>query len=203
MPSVIAVIVGSILSTILMRLMSKWKLPPYTAPFIISAWVVMAGILTLHIIPLRTAQLSAASNVEIIPAISKGIGQVMFQENTIAGIIIFIGILVCSRISALYALLGSSLGVVIAFACSFPLNMINIGLFGFNGVLCGIALSNRKWHYLFLAIAAIVVSTFITYGMMNFGIITLTSPFVMSTWLVLLLKNKIKLPFCRRFGEIS
>lgn len=201
--SVIAVFLGSILSVILMNVMTKWKIPPYTAPFIISAWVVIAIILTLHIMPLQAAQLPDASKLEIIPAISKGIGQVMFQENTITGIVIFIGILVCSRISALYALLGSLLGVIIALAFSFPLNMINVGLLGFNGVLCGIALSNRKWHYLFLAIAAIVTSVFITYEMMNFGIIPLTSPFVMSTWLVLLLKNKIKLPFCRRLGEIS
>ncbi len=203
MPSVIALFFGAILSSIIMNFMTKGKIPPYTAPFIISAWVVMAIILTLRIVPLRTTQLLTASKLEIIPAVSKGIGQVMFQENTITGIIIFIGILVCSRISALYALLGSLLGVIIALVFSFPLNMIDVGLFGFNGVLCGIALSNRKWHYLFLAIAAIVTSVFITYGMMNFGIIPLTSPFVMSTWLVLLLKNKIKLPFCRRLGEIS
>jgi urea transporter len=152
----------------------------------------MAIILTLHIIPLQSAQLPNAGNLEIIPALSRGIGQVMFQENIFTGIILFIGILVCSRISALYALLGTGIGVVVAFMCSFPLSMITAGLFGFNGVLCGIAFSNKKWSSLFLATASIVISIFLIYGMMNLGIITLTSPFVISTWLILLLSNTMR-----------
>jgi urea transporter len=65
-------------------------------------------------------------------------------------------------------------------------------LFGFNGVLCGIALSGKKWRSLILAIASIVISIFLIYGMMNLGIITLTSPFVLSTWLVLLLEKRFR-----------
>ena len=191
-PSVIALFFGAILSSIIMHFMIKRKLPPFTAPFIISTWIVMAIILTLHIIPLQAAQLPDASNLEIIPALSRGIGQVMFQENIITGIILFVGILVCSRISALYALLGTGIGVVVAFACSFPLSMINAGLFGFNGVLCGIAFSNKKWSSLILATASIVISIFFICGMMNLGIITLTSPFVLSAWLVLLLEKRFR-----------
>ena len=193
MPSVIALFFGAILSSIIMNFMTTWKVPPFTAPFIISTWIVMAIILTLHIIPLQTTQLPNASNLEIIPALSKGIGQVMFQENVFTGIILFIGILVCSRISAIYALLGTALGVIVAFACSFSLSMINIGLFGFNGVLCGIALSDKKWHHGILAIASIVVSVFVMVGMSRLGIITLTAPFVISAWLVLLLSTKNKI----------
>lgn len=192
MPSVIALFFGAILSSIIMNCMTRWKVPPFTAPFIISTWIVMAIILILHIIPLQFVQLPNASNLEIIPALSRGIGQVMFQENVFTGIILFIGILVCSRISALYALLGTGIGVVVAFVCSFPLSMINIGLFGFNGVLCGIALSDKKWHRGILAIASIVVSVFVMVGMSRLGIITLTAPFVISTWLVLLLSNALR-----------
>src|SRR3989339_320946 len=192
MPSVIALFLGAVLSSIIMHFMIKRKLPPFTAPFIISTWIVMAIILTLHIIPLQAAQLPNASNLEIIPALSRGIGQVMFQENIFTGIILFVGILVCSRISSFYALLGTGIGVVVAFMCSFPLSMITAGLFGFNGVLCGIAFSNKKWSALILATASIVISIFLIYGMVNLGIITLTSPFVLSTWLVLLLEKRFR-----------
>ena len=200
MPSVIALFFGAILSSIIMHFMIKRKLPPFTAPFIISTWIVMAIMLTLKIMPLKAAQLPNASNLEIIPALSRGIGQVMFQENIFAGIILFIGILVCSRISALYALLGTAIGVVVACVCSFPLSMINIGLFGFNGVLCGIAFSNKKWSSLILAMASIVISIFLIYGMVNLGIITLTSPFVLSAWLVLLLEKRFKSILSRILG---
>lgn len=189
-PSIIAIIFGSILSAIITNIMIKRKVPPYTAPFVISTWVMMLLIITLNIVSMQTTQLSKVSNIDIISALSMGIGQVMFQENIITGIIFLIAILVSSRISAIYALLGSSLGVVISFVFSLPLNMINIGLFGFNAVLCGIAFANKKWSYLFLAISAIIISIFVTYGMISFGIITLTAPFVISTWLVLLLKRK-------------
>ena len=198
MPSVIALFFGAILSSIIMYFMIKRKLPPFTAPFIISTWIVMAIILTLHIIPLQAAQLPNAGNLEIIPAMSRGIGQVMFQENIFTGIILFIGIIVCSRISALYALLGTAFGIIVAFVCSFPLSMITAGLFGFNGVLCGIAFSNKRWSALILATASIVISIFLIYGMMNLGIITLTSPFVLSAWLVLLLEKRFKSIFSRK-----
>ena len=196
-PSVIALIFGSTLSSIIRKVMSTWKLPPYTAPFIVSTWIVMFLLITFKIIPLQAAQLSNASNLALIPAISRGIGQVMFQENVISGIILFIGILVSSRISALYTLLGSSLGVIVAFASSLPLNMINIGLFGFNAVLCGIAFSNKRWSYVILAIVSMVTSVFVMFGMINLGIITLTSPFVISTWAILLLEKKIRPIFLR------
>ena len=192
MPSVIALFFGAVLSSIIMHFMIKRKLPPFTAPFIISTWIVMAIVITLKIMPLKATQLPNASNVEIIPALSRGIGQVMFQENIIIGIILFIGILVCSRISALYALLGTGIGVIVACVCSFPLSMITAGLFGFNGVLCGIALSGKKWHHGILAIASIVVSVFVMFGMSRLGIITLTAPFVISAWLVLLVSNALR-----------
>ncbi|MBI4222509.1 MAG: urea transporter [Planctomycetes bacterium] len=192
MPAIIALFFGAILSSIIMHFMIKRKLPPFTAPFIISTSILMAIILTLHIIPLQAAQLPNAGNLEIIPALSRGIGQVMFQENIITGIILFVGILVCSRISALYALLGTGIGVVVAFVCAFPLSMITAGLFGFNGVLCGIALSGKKWHHGILAIASIVVSVFVMFGMSRLGIITLTAPFVISAWLVLLVSNVLR-----------
>jgi len=200
MPSVIALFFGAVLSSIIMHFMIKRKFPPFTAPFIISTWIVMAIVLTLKIMPLKATQLPNASNVEIIPALSRGIGQVMFQENIFTGIILFIGILVCSRISALYALLGTGIGVVVSFMCSFPLSMITAGLFGFNGVLCGIALSGKKWHHGILAIASIVVSVFVMFGMSRLGIITLTAPFVISAWLVLLVSNTLR---CRLRGATA
>lgn len=191
--SLIAAITGSVLSAVITKAMRhRCKLPTFTAPFIISTWLVMTVLLTFHIGTIQTSLLPDADKLEIVPALSLGVGQVMFQEVMISGILLYIGILASSRIAAFYALLGALLGVIVAFASSFPLNMINAGLFGFNGVLCGIAFSSNKWTHGVLAIAAITVSVFITYGITNLGIISLTSPFVISTWLVLLINSKIR-----------
>ncbi len=201
--SLATAVFGSILSTIIMQRMMKWRLPPYTAPFIITTWILMSILLSLNIITLRVLPLPIAHTLEVIPAVSKGIGQVMFQENTITGIIFFIGILVSSRISAFYTLLGVLLGAITALACSLPLNMINIGLFGFNAVLCGIAFSSKKWSSLILGIMSIPASVFMTYGMTNVGIITLTAPFVISTWLALLVKKGINRMLPRNSREMG
>ena len=192
-PSGIAAFLGAVLSVFITNVMRRTgKLPTFTAPFIVSAWVVMAVLLIFHIAPLQTSPLSDTNKLEIIPALSMGVGQVMFFEDVISGTILFIGILVSSRASALYTFLGAAIGVAVACACSFPLSMINMGLFGFNGVLCGIALSGKKWHDGVLAIAAIVVSVFIMFGLSRLGIITLTAPFVVSTWLLLSVRSALR-----------
>ncbi len=190
--SIIAGVFGSILSTLLMNFMMKQRLSPYTAPFIATTWIIMAITLQFHIIPLHVAQSGDVQKLEIIPAISNGFGQVMFQENSVTGMLFFAGLLAGSWISALYALLGASLGAGVAFVCSLPLTLANIGIFGFNAVLCGIAFSGKKWTSLIFAIVSITLAIFITYGMMHLNMITLTSPFVLSTWLILLSANLVQ-----------
>jgi urea transporter len=84
--------------------------------------------------------------------------------------------------------------MMIALAFSFPLNLIDIGIFGFNGVLCGIAFSGRKPGSFVPALISIALSVFITYSMLNFSLITLTAPFVFSSWIVLATRKRIKYP---------
>jgi urea transporter len=50
-------------------------------------------------------------------------------------LIIWIGIFVCSRISAAFALIGSILGVMVAFGLGANVNDIEFGLWGYNGYL--------------------------------------------------------------------
>ncbi|MBI5308346.1 MAG: urea transporter [Planctomycetes bacterium] len=128
----------------------------------------------------------------MVSALSLGVGQVMFLEDVVAGAILLVGILVGSRVLGLYALLGAALGVAVSIACSLPTGAMNLGLFGFNGVLCGIALADRKWGQAYWAMAAIIVSIFMVYGMLKAGMISLTSPFVISTWGMLLIKHRFQ-----------
>ncbi len=114
------------------------------------------------------------------------------QASIVTGILFFIAILINSRISALYALLGSAVGLF-AGLLFFPslINLISIGFFGFNGVLCGIAFADKKWSSFIFAIIAIILSVLIVYGFIAFELIALTAPFVFATWIVMFCKNKI------------
>ncbi len=192
-PSLIASFLGAILSVFITNIMRRaWRMPTFTAPFIVSTWIVMSVLLTFHLASLHTSPLPVADTISMISALSLGVGQVMFLEDVVAGMILFVGILAGSRLLALYAAMGTALGAAIAIACSFPPGAMNLGLFGFNGVLCGIALTDRKWGQAYWAMAAISASTFMVCGMLKVGIISLTSPFVISTWGALLIKRRLQ-----------
>ena len=189
-PSLIASFLGAILSVFITNIMRRtWRLPTFTAPFIVSTWIVMSVLPTFRLASLQAPPLPDVNMVSVVSSLSLGVGQVLFLEDVVAGMILFVGILAGSRVLALYAAMGTALGVAIALSCSFPPGTMNLGLFGFNGVLCVIALADRKWGQAYWAMAAIIVSTFMVYGMLKVGIISLTSPFVISTWGGLLIKR--------------
>lgn len=186
----LAIVVGSVLSTFIMQVMKK-RIPAFTAPFVISTWIVMIGITLLRLTPFLTASLPQDSSLNLFSVISMGIGQVMFQGSIITGILFLLAIFVNSRSAAIYALYGSLLGGLFATLLSLPLAMINIGLFGYNAVLCGIALGVKKWNGFMLATFAIILSVLLNYWLGTVRVITLTAPFVIATWAVLLIKNKL------------
>jgi urea transporter len=187
----LAIIIFSALSTLIMHLMKK-RLPALTAPFVISTWIAMIGIKIFNLVPFLTSALLPTNSLDLFSATSMGFGQVMFQGNIVTGLIFLLAILVNSRSAAIYAIYGSLLGGLLALLFSFPLAMVNIGLFGYNAVLCGIALGAKKWNAFFFATLAIVLSVFLNYSLNKVSVITLTAPFVIATWATLLIKNRIK-----------
>ena len=189
--TVIAIIFGSILSTIIMHEMKK-KIPAYTAPFVISTWIIILGIKFLNLAPFISSTISQASSLDIFSATTMGFGQVMFQGSVITGLIFLFAIFVNSKLSAFYALYGSLLGIAFALILSLPLNMIGIGLFGYNAILCGIAFESIKFKKFIFATIAILLSVLVSFWMGDIGIITLTAPFVISTWIVLLIRHFLK-----------
>jgi urea transporter len=188
--SIILIIAGSFLSTVAMCEMKK-RIPAYTAPFVISTWVVILIIKFFNLVPFISSASLQANSLNLFSTISTGVGQVMFQGSIITGLIFIIAILINSRTSAIYAVYGSLLGGLFALLLSLPLDMINVGLFGYNAVLCGIALGTKKWSGFVFATFAILLSVLINYWLGGWGIITLTAPFVIATWIILLIKNEV------------
>lgn len=72
--------------------------------------------------------------------ISRGIGQVMFQNNAFSGILMLSGILYSSWQLALLAIIGNIISTATAWICSYSREDIRNGLYGFNGTLVGIAI---------------------------------------------------------------
>lgn len=189
----VSIVFGAILSTFVMNFMMKKSWSPYTFPFVLSTWIFIALIKFFHFAYLSMAEGAInGSSVDWLQATSLGFGQVMFQGSIITGIIFLIAILINSRINATYAVLGSVVGILFALSFSLPLSLINLGIFGYNGVLCGIALGEKTKKSFAWAILGIILSSVILvlFSWLNFT--ALTAPFVFSTWLTLYFKKMVK-----------
>lgn len=162
------------------------KLPALTAPFILATWILL-GIcnwgLPQCLLPTQSAS-PAFQQIDALQASFTGIGQVMFQGSIWSGLCFLADILLHSRIGAAYALLGTLLSLPLAMGLGVDASLINLGLMGYNGVLCAMALGGRSLHSFALACGSVVLSVVLQLLGMKCGIPTLTAPFVLSVWIM-------------------
>lgn len=184
--SMLLLILGSALSTWIAYLFSRQdKLPGYTAPFILSVWILL--ILCKYLLPsllLPSGETVAEQTPHLFQSFSLNIGQVMFQGGTIlSGLFFLAAILINSRLNAVYTLLGAILPLAMVLLPTTNITDFNAGLFGYNAVLCAIALGDKSIRGGVLAVLAILLSIGLQVGGMHWDVITLTSPFVLATWI--------------------
>lgn len=179
--------VAAALSTLLARAFALWwRLPGFTAPFILAVWALLAAchaFMPAALLPAAPAAPEAAFSFPRAFALS--IGQVMFQGTTALTALLFLaGILVHSVRSALLAVFGAALAVAAAWAAGADNAMLNAGLAGYNAVLAAMAFSGGWRQTLLPAAVAALLSTALQAAALRFGIVTLTAPFVVAVWLV-------------------
>ena len=221
------IILGGALSTVAMmalaNVFSVWDMPALTAPFVLTAWLLLFAVLLFANLRPGPLIAPAAPDVRMLPptalraaatgvgaigltptnmtnALFRGIGEVMFQDKLATGVIFLFAIFVNSRISALFALLGSALGALTAWTVGASGIAVFHGLYGFNAVLCGIALGGLffvlTWRSAIYALAAAIISALVFAAIGVFlapiGMPALTAPFVLVTWIFLLAKAGFK-----------
>jgi urea transporter len=172
---------GSAMSSLVMKGFLRSNVPAFTAPFILVTWVLLYFAQTL-------AVANHASSMSQSWGILEGLGQVMFQDNTLSGLFILLGLSINSRKEALWAFSASAAAMLIALAVGYSQEKISAGLFGYNAALCAIALANKNPIY---PIAATVGTVFLTSACGQIGITALTAPFVIATWIALVIKSKL------------
>jgi len=212
------IVLGAAVSTIVMmaliNLLTPWDMPALTAPFVLTAWLLLFAVYqfdflhpteliapaTLHPgaavqtdlreLATGTGGLTAAN---LAHGLFRGVGEVMFEDNLLTGVIFLVAILVNSRISALFAVLGSAVALLTALALGANGFLIYHGLYGFNAVLCAIALGGLffvlTWksaiYALLAAVFSVVAFAAIAVLLSPIGMPALTAPFVLTTWLFL------------------
>jgi urea transporter len=222
------VILGGILSTVAMmalaNLFAVWDMPALTAPFVLVAWLLLFSVLLFaNLRPISALIAPAVPDLRLLPptalrevatgagavgltptnmtnALFRGIGEVMFQDKLATGVIFLFAIFVNSRISALFAFLGSALGALTAWTMGASGIAVFHGLYGFNSVLAAIALGGLfyvlTWRSAIYALFAALVSALVFASLSTFlapiGMPALTAPFVLVTWIFLLAKAGFK-----------
>lgn len=187
-----ALFLGSVLSTFVMFYLKK-IIPPFTAPFVLVTWFVMYSLLFVFDFSLLSSAPTIGNTFQILTASSKSFGQVMFQENVITGLLFLLAIFINNKLMAIYAVYAAVLGSLTGWIFSESISVVNAGLMGYNAILCAIALSGKKWEDFLLITVAIILSTFVNIGLAMTGIITLTAPFVLVTWVIVKFKKAKKL----------
>ncbi|MFC3690237.1 urea transporter [Aquipuribacter hungaricus] len=184
------------------HLLGRYQVPVLTAPFVLVTW---AGLLAAdrldHLDPdgpgvpapsrAGTFEGSFAGSFE---ALLRGISQVVLQDSWATGLLLLFGVLLSSRISALFAVVGSTVGAATALALGGQDPSVVHGVFGFNAVLSAIAVGGLffvlTWCSALLAVLAAAGAAALTAGMAAVlapsGEPALTAPFVLVTWLCVL-----------------
>ena len=129
----------------------------------------------------------------------RGAGQVFFQPNCATGLLFLAAIAWASHASGNWSVvLCAVVGLVTATSTAYLIDSsresIHQGLYGFNGILVGVALPTflaanpAMWACVVVgaAVSSVAVDAMSTVVTRNWGIAGSTAPFVLVTWLLLL-----------------
>lgn len=128
----------------------------------------------------------------------RGAGQVIFQNNPLTGLLFLLAIVWGAIVAGQIVIaIGAVLALVVATYTAILLNVdepsLKQGLFGFNGVLVGVAMPTflapepAMWLVLIIGAAvSTVVMLAVSNVMKTWGAPALTFPFVLTTWFLVL-----------------
>lgn len=156
---------------------------------------------------LSSSGLVAGANTPIerqlgfLDSVLRGVGQVMLQNNSYAGLFFLAGLFYNSRLFGLAVIVGTAVSTISAMLLGAEVSKVREGLFGFNGALVAVALTYflradvLTWAYV---VFAAIVSTVLTAAMFRLletrNVPVLTAPFVLTALCFLLA--------CAHFGRL-
>ena len=143
------------------------------------------------------ARCASSSGLRFVDINLRGIGQVMFQDNPLSGALFLAAVAWGSYAAGAPEIaIGGVIAVVVATLTAQWLHVdesaLHAGLYGYNGVLVGLALATfiapgpLLWVYVILGAAVSVVVMLGTAHVTKPWGGALTGPFVLTTWLLLL-----------------
>lgn len=182
------IVAGCVVATLLTHAMRRHvTFPTYTAPFIVATWLALwvAHAMVGTSIDLKPAPPSATPS-GFVTAVFDGVAEVMFGANVVTGMLFLTGIALSNWRHAVIALLGSVVGTALAYYHNDPFETISIGIYGFNAALAAIAVYLWRRSLLLPILGAAISVPLTEFFPKSLGLPTLTAPFVVASWIVLL-----------------
>jgi urea transporter len=216
---IIVAIAGALsaaLTYALHRLLGRIHLPPLSAPFVCVLWLILLSVMQVGGLahaqgPVPgvgdrwltdaarawTDQLTNGQDTAslLLNGTLRGISQIFFQDDLVAGFIFLFGLLANSTRAALLAAAGSLTGSLIALLLIGAADpAVFHGLYGFNSALSALAvgtlIGKPGWRTLIAALLCSAVAAIATGAMIPLlrpaGLSALSAPFCLSSWIFLL-----------------
>lgn len=195
-------VAGCVVATLLTRFMRvALPFPTYTTPFIVTTWALFFLGNSLGAIP-NPGGLPLVPNAPTgyyVESAAHGIGQVMFQSSIWTGFFFLLGLAISDSKHATLVFVGSVVGLLVSkyhftfggdavdperLVSRSGYDLIQLGLYGYNATLAPVALylAKRSW---IPAILGMFLTVPLTDLVPLFGLPALKAPFVLATWLVL------------------
>ncbi|WP_318614436.1 urea transporter [Sporosarcina sp. YIM B06819] len=203
----IVAISASVLMFHLSKYLARWKIPTLTFPFVVVTWLGLLAtysIKGLHINPEFVASSPAKWNLPIegtpnfFLSLIKGVGEVFIIDSLWAGLLILIALFVAGWRFGVYAVGGTFISWLTALWLGVDAELLNLGLYNYNAVLTMIAVGllfddTRRFPIvgIFAAATTVPISAGLDLLLVPSGLPTLTSPFIISTWLFLMIRKAI------------
>ena len=162
----------------------QW-LPAFTFPFVALSWLLLYLAQPLQL-QLPSDPVTAAHSLGWLAsllALLRGLGQVIFLDQPLAGLCLWLGLLLADRRAALWALLGSAAGLSLALQQGWEQHSALAGLYGYNATLTAIAL-NQVHRQPWAPLLGIVLALLLQPGFGALGLPPLTMPFILACWLI-------------------
>lgn len=160
----------------------QW-LPAFTFPFVALSWMLLWLAQPQQ---LTNDPVTAAHSLDWLAsllALLRGLGQVIFLDHPLAGLCLWLGVLLADRRAALWALLGSAAGLSVALYQGWEQHSALAGLYGYNATLAAIALTQvhrQPWA----PALGICLALLLQPGFSALGLPPLTMPFILACWLI-------------------
>ncbi|KSR39439.1 urea transporter [Pseudomonas aeruginosa] len=158
----------------------RW-LPPYTLGFVLNGWWLVPLGAWLGLAPAAHGGCfsCAWSGTAELAALTLGIGEIIFLGEPLAGLLVWLGLLLVSRPSAAWALAGAAASLPLAWLLGYDWASALAGFYGLNAALAGLALALRHrsvWPPLLGMVLAVALQPL--FGLL--GLPALTAPFILA-----------------------